>query len=314
MKNRKLERTAPFITSNESVRTLMCDALMALLPALAWALYSFGMRVLTVVAVSVGGALVSDLIMSLIVRRRLGVTDLSFAVTGLIYAFTLPYEVHLHIVAAGSAFAIIVAKGFFGGLGKNIFNPAVCGRVLVEFIFNSGIFYANELNTKALTDGFKVLNTLNAGEIPSMHLVDMFMGDMSGAMGEISTLLLLAGGVYLILRGTVDWRIPTAFVAAAAATAYLMCPHYDKFSWVLGQLFTGALALAALFLATDPTTSPITPSGKLLYGAVGGALCIIFRMYLPIWDGVFVAILAANALARPIDLLFLPRAKRVKNN
>ena len=298
---RKRERKAPFITANDSVRTMMLDALIALLPALVWSIYTFGFRALKVAVASVAVSVVCDLVMSLIVHRKLGITDFSAIVTGLLFSCMLPYDVPVHVIAAGAAFAIVAAKGLFGGLGKNILNPAVCGRLFVQVAFGDA------LNTPTLSKGTAVLDTLRAGDIPEIHLVDMFMGDMGGAMGEISTLLLLAGGVYIILRGVADWRIPTSFIVGAAAVAYLICPHYDKLSWVLGQTFTGAFALAAFFLISDPVTSPVTPIGKLIYGAIGGALAIVCRMYLPFTDGVFVAVLAANALARPIDMLTKPK-------
>ena len=297
----KRERTAPFITANDSVRTMMLDVLIALLPALAWAVYTFGMRVLTVCAVSVAAFAVCELIMSLVIRRRLGVTDLSCVVTGLIFAYTLPHDVPLHVAAAGAAFAAVAAKGIFGGLGKNILNPAVCGRVFVHFVFGA------KINTASLMRGTAVLDTLRAGDIPDVHIADMFMGDMDGAMGEISTLLLLAGGLYLILRGASDWKTVAAFAAAFAAASYFICPHYDKLSWVLGQAFSGALALCAFFLVSDPVTSPVTPIGKCVYGAVCGALATVCRMYLPFIDGVFIAVLAANLLARPIEMITIPR-------
>ncbi len=297
----KRERTAPFVTAGDSVRTMMLDAVIALLPALAWAIYSFGIRALITCSVCVAVSLACDLVMSLIVRKRLGVDDLSAVVTGLIFAYTLPYDVPLYVAAAGSAFAVVAAKGIFGGLGRNILNPAVCGRMLVQLVFGA------QLNTEVFKEGTAVLDSLRAGDIPDVHLADMFMGDMGGAMGEISTLLLLAGGLYLIFRGVADWRISVSFVAAFAGVAFLICPHYDKFSWILGQAFSGALVLAAFFLAADPVTSPVTPIGKLVYGAVCGVLAIILRTYLPFWDGVFIAVLAANILARPIDIITIPR-------
>lgn len=297
----KRERSAPFITANDSVRTIMLDAVIALLPALAWAVYTFGMSALTVCAASVAVSAVCDLVMSLIVRRRLGVTDLSAVVTGLIFAFTLPHDVPLHVVAAGAAFAVVAAKGLFGGLGKNILNPAVCGRVFVHFVFGT------EINTPSLASGTALLDTLRAGDIPDMHLIDMFMGDRGGAMGEISTLLLLAGGLYLVLRGAADWKLCTSFAVGSAAVAYIICPHYDKLSWILGQAFSGALMLCAFFLVSDPATSPIAPAGKYVYGAFCGALAIVCRMYLPFIDGAYIAVLAANVLARPIDMITRPR-------
>ncbi len=297
----KRERTAPFITANDSVRTMMLDVLIALLPALAWAVYTFGMRALTVCAVSCAVSAVCDLVMSLIVRRKLGITDLSCLVTGLIFAYTLPFDVPLYVASAGAAFAVIAAKGIFGGLGRNMLNPAVCGRVFVQLVFGDAV------NTAELVRGTAILDTLRAGDIPEAHLVDMFMGDMGGAMGEISTLLLLAGGLYLILRGVADRRICASFAVAFAAAAFLICPHYDKFSWILGQAFSGALVLGAFFLVSDPATSPVTPVGKLVYGALCGALAIVLRTYLPFTDGVFIAVLAADLLARPIDLITMPK-------
>jgi Na+-translocating ferredoxin:NAD+ oxidoreductase RnfD subunit len=244
--------------------------------------------------------------MSLAVRRRIGITDLSALVTGVLLSLTLPCDVPMRVAAAGAAFAIIVAKGAFGGLGKNILNPALCGRVFVHFAFGE------QVNTAELKRGTDILDTLRAGEIPDVHFVDMFMGDMGGAMGEISALLLLAGGAYLILRGTSDWRISAAFIASAGVVGYFLCPHYDKVSWLLGQAFAGAFMLAALFMIADPATSPVTPAAKVVYGAVGGALAVVFRLYLPISEGVYFAILAVNLLARPIEEITLPRRARRK--
>lgn len=298
---RKRERTAPFITASDSVRTLMLDALIALIPALAWATYCYGTRALLVAATAVAVSVICDLVMSLIVRRSLGITDLSAVVTGLIFSFMMPCDARLRFVACGAAFAVVAAKGLFGGIGKNILNPAVCGRLFVQLAFG------NALNTPEMLRGTEVLDTLRKGDIPELHIADMFMGDMGGAMGEISSLLLIAGGAYLLLRGVADWRICASFAVSAAAVAFVLCPHYDKISWISGQILSGGLLLAVFFLASDPVTSPVSPMGRFVYGALGGALAIVFRMYIPFTDGVYIAVLAANILARPIDMLMMPR-------
>lgn len=295
MKKRNIRESAPFIAGNDTVSGMMLDVLIALMPALAWSVYTFGVRALLIAATAVLTSVICDLVMSLIVRRRVGITDLSACVSGLVLAFTFPSYVPLYVVAASAAFGTVVIKGAFGGIGKNILNPAVCGRVFASAV------WGQTFGMTAIATGVDVSATLKAGELSPVPLVNMFIGDMDGAIGEVSTLLLLAGFAYLVLRKTVTWHITVAYLAGAAGTCALLCTHFDIMRWTLGQLFSGALMLCAVFAANDTVTSPMTAVGKLVYGAGCGALAIVLRTYLPYGEGAYLAILAMNLLARPID-------------
>ena len=308
MAEKAYKRTAPFITAAENVSGIMLDVLIALLPAVAWAVYMFGLSSLKVLGVSVAACVASDMIMSLIFRRRLGITDLSAVVSGVILGLTLPYDVPLLLPAAGGAFGMIVIKGLSGGIGKNIFNPAISGRIFVAAL------WGEKLATDTYKNGMELLDTVNGGQLSPVPLVDMFIGNRDGAMGEISILLLCAGAAYLLMRRTVTWHTTAGYIGGAVAACLLLCEHYDTLRWTLSQLFAGGLVFCAVFAVNDMCTSPLSRGGKVIYGAVAGALGILFRVYLPYTEGVWIAILAANAIARLIDTLYVPRpfGKRMK--
>lgn len=330
----------------QTIERAMLDVLIALTPAAIWAVIVFGVQALVVMVVSIVTALASEVLMRWILGRKSTLRDLSAVLTGLLLAFLLPVATPLWVVAIGSFIAVGVGKELFGGLGRNIFNPALFGRIALmisplflyttkfvkpfwwrgtgfftpiqAFIENGAgqrvvyktitgvpidtVSHATPLSL--LRDGKVIVDTttgatpvgatwLTASGVPGFH--SMFLGLKSGSIGEVSVLLLLLGGCYLIYRKTIDWRIP-AGVLGGALFVFLV-----TWNQPLYQMLSGGLFLGAFYMATDWVTSPMTRRGKWIY-AVGIGISIgLVRIYTPWPEGVAISILTWNVLTLLID-------------
>ena len=285
----------------------MLDVLIALMPALLFSgCYFFGPRAFLVTLVSAAGCVGFEALFCLITRRRQTVDDLSAVVTGVLLAFTLPANVPYWAVLLGDFFAIVVVKQLFGGLGKNFLNPALAGRA---FLFS---FPAVMSTFPAVRrwEGFAIdaqsaatpMASLHTGSLPSVSLLEMFTGVRSGALGEVSAALLLLGGLYLLARRVIRLRIPLSFLGTVAVLSWCF-PQGGNSSldWTLYSLMGGGLLLAAFFMATDFTTSPVTFWGQVVYGVGCGALTVFLRTFGSYPEGVGFAVLVMNLLAWPID-------------
>lgn len=285
----------PYIRHPDTVRSMMADVLIALVPAFIWAMYSFGARAFSLVLVSVVTAVLSEAAFNFFTKRRATVGDLSAVVTGLLFSFLLPASTPLYAAFIGSAFAILIVKAAFGGIGANILNPALTGYVFVRLCFPAQLAVSGD-----------PLAVLQKGELPNVSLFDMLIGNIPGGIGEVSTLLLFAGGVYLIVRGVIDWRIPTAFIGVVAAVTLLFPNNINGLSFMGCELLSGSLFLVAIFMATDPVTSPATHAGRLIFGAVCGGLMLILRYFGMDPDGAAYAVLTANLLSGVIEKVTAP--------
>jgi electron transport complex protein RnfD len=274
----------------------MLDTLIALLPAFVWGCVAFGVRALTIALISVGVALASEILVCLVMRKKVTASDLSAVVTGLIVAMCLPVNVPLWMPAVGSLFAIVVVKQCFGGLGKNIFNPAAAAVVLLS-VGERAISYFAKTSPGAFYDvESKIpLDVLKAGVLPSDSILDLVIGNCAGAIGEVSSLLLVAGGVYLLIRRVISWRIPVSFIGTVALVT-LVFPNYNGVAaeFMIYELLSGALILAAFFMATDPATSPVTDLGKIIFGIGCGLITVLIRYFGMSSEGVMYAILLMN--------------------
>lgn len=296
--------SSPHIHSPLSTRRIMLDVLIALLPAFLAGAARLGARALAVGAVSVAAALGSEALVCVFRRRRSSLSDGSAAVTGLLLAMTLPISVPLRQVALGAAFAVIIVKEAGGGLGQNAFNPALAARALLMLLFPASISRYPAL------DGISSatpLHRMAISALPQESPIDLLLGNCSGSIGEISSLALLAGGAYLIYRRVISPRIPLACIGTVAAFSLLFPRAGSSLQWMLCQLLSGGLLLGALFMATDYSTSPVTPRGQAIYGALCGGLIALFRSIGIYPEGVTYALLIANALAGGIDRLCIPR-------
>ncbi|MGN1409598.1 MAG: RnfABCDGE type electron transport complex subunit D [Eubacteriales bacterium] len=311
-------QSSPHIKSPETTATVMLDVIIALLPAFIWGVYVFGLRTIAIGAISVGTAVGFEALSQFLLHRPVTVNDLSAAVTGLLLAMNLPVTVPLWMPVVGTFFAIVVVKQLFGGIGKNFVNPALAARV---FLFSwademaSFPAFGEKINSAAVTladsdiiAGATPLASLKSGSIPDTNLFDMITGNTGGCIGEVSSLLLIAGGVYLLVRRVISWQIPAAYLGTVVLLTLLFPQSGDgALNFMLYELFAGGLMLGAFFMATDYSTSPVTPVGRLIYGCGCGLITVLIRYFGSYSEGVSFSILIMNLLVWYIDRATMPR-------
>lgn len=290
--------SSPHIRGNFRTNRIMMDVVLALLPALAVGIWKFGFRVIPVTTISIGAAIVSEWLYALVTRTRNTTVDGSAIVTGLLLAMTLPHTVPYWQAALGSAFAIIVVKCLCGGLGQNIFNPALAARAFLLLVWPVGLTrYVDVDGVTAATP----LHHMVMPALPEESLLDMFLGNCPGSIGEISALALLLGGAYLVYRKVISIRIPAAYLGTVAVLTLVFSKTGAPLQWMLYSLLSGGVMLGAIFMATDYATSPATPVGQVVYGMGCGVLTVLFRYYGLFPEGVTYAILIMNAFVWFID-------------
>ena len=303
---------SPHFRHEDSTKTIMCDVIIALIPAIIWSCYIFGMRVALITAISVASCVVFEALWGLIFKKGAAVGDFSAVVTGIILACTLPPAADLWMPVLGAFIAIIIVKQLFGGIGKNIVNPALCARVILGLFpmanhytapFEPLPLFASASSVPATET---TLDLLYTGVIPQISEFDMMIGNRVGAIGEVSALLLCAGGLYLIMRRVISLHIPLSFMATVLATAYLFPMNTFKEEFMLYQLLSGGIVFASFFLATDSTTSPTSSAGKIIFG-VGCGLITMLARYKGGFEGVPYAILIMNLAVPLIDKFTCPR-------
>ena len=296
--------SSPHIRGKFSTRRIMLDVVLALLPALIVGSVVLGARSLLVALISVAAALAAEWFCAVITKGRNTVIDGSAVVTGLLLAMTLPHTVPYWIPAVGSVFAIIVVKVLCGGLGQNIFNPALTARAFLMLVFPLALTRYSTLDG---VSGATPMHHMVMPALPEESILDMFLGRCPGSIGELSALALLLGGAYLVYRKVISVRIPAAYLGTVAVLTLIFHKTDAPLSWMCYQLFGGGLMLGAIFMATDYATSPVTPRGQLLYGVGCGVLTVIFRYFGLFPEGVTYAILLMNALVWVIDRNTAPR-------
>jgi len=290
--------SSPHIRGNFRTNRIMMDVVLALLPALAVGLWKFGFRVIPVTTICIGAAIVSEWLYCLLTKSRNTTLDGSAIVTGLLLAMTLPHTVPYWQAALGSVFAIVVVKCLCGGLGQNIFNPALAARAFLLLIYPVGLTrYVGVDGVSAATP----LHHMVMPALPEESILDMFLGNCPGSIGEISALALLIGLGYLLYRSVISIRIPAAYILTVAVLTLLNYKTDAPLQWMLYHLFSGGLMLGAIFMATDYATSPATPVGHILYGIGCGILTVFFRYNGLFPEGVTYAILIMNAFVWFID-------------
>ena len=296
--------SSPHIRGNFRTNRIMLDVVIALLPAFIVGAVQFGTRVLLVAAISIAAAVASEWLYCTVTKSRNTIVDGSAVVTGLLLAMTLPPSVPLWQPAAGAVFSIVIIKALCGGLGQNVFNPALAGRAFLMLIYPVGI--TRYLGVDAVSSATP-LHHMVMPALPEESILDMFLGKCMGSIGEISALALLIGGAYLVWRKVISVRIPAAYLATVAVLTFLFPRAGSNLEWMLYHLFSGGLMLGAIFMATDYATSPVTPKGQVLFGVGCGALTVAFRYFGIYPEGVTYAILIMNALVWVIDRHTAPR-------
>lgn len=290
---------APHIRTAETVESVMYDVVIALIPAFAMAVYSFGVRALILTAVSVATCIATEYIWQKILKRDIEAFDGSAILTGILFAFVVPVGMGLQYVIVGNFVAITLGKIVYGGLGHNIFNPALIGRAFIQASWPVAIT-TFAYDGKA---GATVLDAMKRG-IPltdsliyegGNQYINAFLGQMGGCLGETSALALLIGGVYLIYKKQIDWKVPAVMIG----TVFVL-------TWAMGanpfmQILSGGLFLGAFFMATDMVTSPITGKGRVIFALGIGILVSLIRIKGGYPEGTAYAILIMNGVVPLID-------------
>ena len=290
--------SSPHIRGNFRTNRIMLDVVLSLTPALLVGIWRFGVNALLVTLVCMAACVASEWLYSRLTKTRNTVVDGAACVTGMLLAMTLPAGVPLWQAALGGFFAIVFVKCLCGGLGQNIFNPALAARALMLVI------WPVSLTRFVDVDGVSAATPLHhmvMPALPEQSIMDMFLGNCPGSIGEISALALLLGGGYLVYRKVISIRIPAAYLGSVAVLTLVFAKTGDPVSWMLYSLFGGGVMLGAIFMATDYATSPATEKGQIIYGIGCGVLTVIFRYYGLFPEGVTYAILIMNAFVWFID-------------
>ena len=302
--------SSPHIRHKDTTAGIMQNVVIALLPALLVGCYVFGVKAFAIVAVCVAGCVLTEFAIEKIFKLPVTISDWSAVVTGVLLGFNMPVNAPIWMCLIGSVFAIGIAKMFFGGLGKNFVNPALAGRA---FLLASWPTHMTGSAFIPLSDTYTTATPLailkdgsNLGALPSN--LDMFLGlnGVYGSIGEISALALLIGGIFLLVRGIINWRIPTVYLG----TVVVM-------SLIFGQdpifmLCSGGLMLGAFFMATDYVTSPVTPKGQIIYAFGCGLMTMIIRLFGGYPEGVSYSILLMNMAAPLIERYTKPKVYGVQ--
>ncbi len=313
------KRMSPQLRQPSTTRAMMLDVMVALTPALGMAIFFFGLRALALTAVSVGSCVLFEALYRLLTRQRQSIGDLSACVTGLLLALSLPASTPYWVPVMGAAFGIIVVKQFYGGLGRNFMNPALAGRMLagtLPMLMTTWPQPMQKLSLAAVdaVSAATPMSYLHEGSLPPQPLNIMFLGQRGGCMGEVSTFMLLLGLVYLLLRRVISARIPLAYLGTVAVIALLSSPEgISPPVWTAYQLMGGGLLMGAVFFATDPATSPVTPRGHIMFGVGCGLLTVLLRSSSSYPEGVGWAVLTMNCMVWLLDRLGLPRRFGIGN-
>ncbi len=308
---RFLVSSSPHIRSGESTQRIMLDVIIALMPALFAGVLYFGFGALTLTVTAVVFAVATEAVMQKIMGKPVTVNDLSAAVTGLLIAFNVPATLPLWIVAVGSIFAIAIVKQCFGGLGFNFINPALAARamLLASWPVRMTTWVAPGADAVSTATPLAIIKGgLQGAEAAGQaipNVMNLFLGNIGGCIGETSALALIIGGAYLLYRGVISHRIPVAYIATVAVLAFLF-GGFDPFVMVY-HVFAGGLFLGAIFMATDYSTSPMSARGQIIFGIGCGFLTSVIRFYGGYPEGVSYSILLMNLATPLIDRYTMPK-------
>ena len=306
--------SSPHAHSPVTTQTIMRDVLIALVPALLGSIYFFGFRALLVTLISAAACVFFEWGFCKVRKLHCKTYDLSAVVTGVLLAFVCPVTIPYWTIILGDFFAIVLVKMLFGGLGKNIVNPALAGRA---FLFSWPVLMSNWvkvgfdnaaglLSTADAVTAATPMSAMHQGALPEESILDMFLGNIGGCIGETSALLLIIGFIYLLYRKVITARIPLAYIGTVAILAFLFPQGNDRIAWMAAQVFGGGLMLGAIFMATDYVTSPLTKLGQIVYGIGCGVITILIRYFGGYSEGVTYAILCMNACAVLLDKIGRP--------
>ena len=308
----------PHVRSKESIQSIMRDVIIALVPATAAGIYYFGLRALILIVAAIISAVFFEWLYEKITKKPVTINDLSAVVTGLLLAMNLPASAPVWVAIVGSAFAIIFAKQLFGGLGQNFINPALAGRA---FLLAS---YPTEMTTWVVPNGLAAdaatyatpLAQLKNGALDA-SLKQLVMGQVGGTIGETCAIALIIGGIYLLYKHVISWKIPVIYIATVFILFAVIGRHGMRMP--LQEIFAGGVMLGGIFMATDYASSPVTPKGQVIFAGGAGLLTYLIRTFGGYPEGVSYSILIMNCcvplierFTEPTIFGALPKTKEAK--
>ena len=300
--------SSPHVRSKMSTDKIMLCVIIALLPATVFGIFNFGPRALAVIVVTIASCFVSEYLYNKIAHKKQTVGDLSCIVTGLLLALNLSSTIPFWIAIVGGAFAIVVVKMLFGGLGQNFMNPALGARCFLLLAFTGPMTSFATVPLDGTTSATPLSYLADGGLYD--NTMAMFTGRIAGTIGETSVIAILIGAIFLIAMGIIDLRIPGTYILTFAVFVILFGGHLttgDLGQFVVQEICGGGLMLGAFFMATDYVTSPITPWGKIIYGIICGCLLGIFRLFGASAEGCSYSIIFANVLVPLIERFTVPK-------
>lgn len=315
--------SSPHVRDKSSTKSIMRDVVIALVPATLVGVANFGARAVLVILTTCVSAMLAEYIWQRCMKQQVTTGDFSALLTGLLLALNLPATLPLWMCVLGGVFAIIIVKQLFGGLGQNFMNPALGARCFLMLSFSSAMTNSFAIpKGNAVWGGYQATLDAASSATPLMQvkeaaggadvaasLKDMFLGTTWGTIGETSVLALLIGGIYLIVKKIIDWKIPVIYIGTFVVFNFIyVCVAKDAYMPVFYEVCGGGLMLGAFFMATDYVTRPITKKGQYVYGALLGILTGIFRIFGPSAEGVSYAIIIGNLLVPLIEKITLPKA------
>ena len=298
----------PHVRDKSSTTRIMLDVCIALMPACIFGVINFGIRALLVILVAVVSCVLFEFLYQKLMHKTVTIKDLSAVVTGLLLAMNLPSTIPLWMVVLGSFFAIVVVKQLFGGLGQNFMNPALAARcfLLISFAGRMTTFVYDGVT------GPTPLAVLKTDGVNAVDVLSMFLGNISGVIGETSVVALLVGAIYLFIRKVITPLIPAVYIGVFAVFMLIFGGQGFDINFILAHICGGGLMLGALFMATDYVTSPVSTLGKIVYAAILGILTGLFRVFGNSAEGVSYAIIFTNLLVPIIEKFTVPKAFGVK--
>ena len=294
--NRKfLVSAAPHVRTNRTTQAIMLDVIIALIPVLIASVYVFGVRSLILVAASVATCVIAEFVTQKALKKETTITDLSAVVTGMLLAFNVPVGFPIWMLMFGAVFAIVVVKELFGGIGNNFMNPALAARA---------VFLASWPSEMALYQGVDMATVATPLSGKPFPMMDLFLGNIPGVIGEVSKLAILLGLAYLLVKRVINIRIPLVYVSTCAVLFLLFGLDLED---TLIQILSGGLLFGGVFMLTDYSTSPMSAKGQMIYAFGAGLLTVIIRQLGGYPEGVSYAILLMNVCTPLIDKYFIPK-------
>jgi len=307
MDEKLIVSSSPHILDDDTTQRIMLDVVIALLPATVAAIYYFKTNAAILILLSVLTAVISEALFQKVMKQPSTINDLSAVVTGLLFAFNMPASAPWWMPILGSAFAIIVVKQFFGGIGHNFMNPALTARIMLMISYTGRMTSWVAPGVDAVSTATPLSFVKGVTEIPgnAPKLMDMLFGNIGGSLGETSAILLILGGIYLVYRGIISIQIPAVYIGTVAVIT-LLSGGFDAY-FMTYHLLAGGLMLGAFFMATDYASAPVTSKGRIIFALGCGILTSVFRLYGGYPEGVGFSILLMNIAAPLIEKYTGPR-------